>query len=394
MGLCKFLGAISLVCFPPLALADYACTRDRWHPDPEVFDTGLGKDVDTLAYVSSMLYSDIRNLLRNRWTFHRDPARGYVERPEGKTPGKITIQDVAATETATSGLSHEIGHAFYKPRLNFSSRQKFIAERCLDEGHALVKNIAARDAIRACDGLRGGGVDVGLVAARPWEPYYELMTRSRPLDVGTLGMMFCESNIASGSGGQSYVQMLGAWYDEHHGQRGARATPRAGIGESFWQRVDQLARTLPLGFDELIAIWPSTGIAEDRAAASTSDGKVYRSTGSALFSGPMSVTASRLLVDEHRGVEGANLDLAGVCIRMRDLTDRYPDIVMTDAPTGHHMTGPASFSRYGLWGEITYTFYFEGPRKGCLGRISFDPSPTVAQPLPRFIDPPQLRWRW
>ena len=74
--------------------------------------------------------------------------------------------------------------------------------------------------------------------------------------------------------------------------------------------------------------------------------------------------------------------------------DRYPDIAMTDAPTGHHISGPARFSRYGAWGEITYTFYFEGKRKGCLGKVSFDPSPTMAQPLPRYIDPPELQWHW
>ena len=358
-----------------------SCTASRWPTNPPaITETGLGDDVDKLAYVPERLRSEIQNLKANKWEFLTGPN----SRTERKNK-KIYIQETSSLMSKLALLSHETGHAIYSPIPNYSSKDAYLKIACLDEGMAVYENIVARNVIQACPAEQGGHLDIGLAAATPWEPYLDYIANSPlPLNYADLGMMFCKSNINSITG-QNYLDYYGDWYDRHYGSQSETLMAAGGVGSglpkatpSFWEMIDKLAKASVTGADNLSAIWPSTELHEQQEASprfKTLKGDRYQLDANTL------ITSSTLTANTSLNVMLANIDIEGICVTRQDIEQHYPDLVLLDIPRGPGEL--ASWGAYGLWGRINFAFENDGR---CLSSVAFDPTAKVPQAYPNDQD--------
>jgi hypothetical protein len=376
------MAAICIVA-SPVAFAENpssdACTVDRYATPPPPFESKLGDGVDKLSYVTTGMYGNMTSLIRDGWSFSRDPAGSSTDR----SAKEIHVQGVASDLTTTSLLTHEVGHALFNPKFDYSSKEAFVRVACQDEGYALLKNIQIRNSIKMCDGHRGGGVDIGISAAQPWAPYEDYMAEHMPMNMYDFGMMFCEANIASG--GKSYLQYYGDWYDQSFGSKAiasmqAQESSLPKATPVFWDKLQKIAKATTGGAEALAEVWPAKGMrfrdASGRAVALSVKG------GSQPLDSVAMVSESALATDEFMTVKHARLSISGACITRQDIEQHYPDLVLTDIPRPGNRVASMTWSAFGSWGKIG--FAFEGAQQRCLSNVFFDPNPRIPQSNPHF----------
>jgi hypothetical protein len=120
--------------------------------------TGLGEQVDRLVALSPVLREQMVDLLQKKWVFSwgkagdgsycvkTNPPRIVVDSAE-----KDNVVDVVQT------LAHEVGHARYTVRPDYSSKENYVDSNLADEGAATLNNIKVQRDLKAT-----GGPDIGI----------------------------------------------------------------------------------------------------------------------------------------------------------------------------------------------------------------------------------------
>jgi hypothetical protein len=363
---------------------------EDWTP-PAMTATGLGEDVDKLAYVPNRLQSELQTLSGKGWTFVYGSA-SLTDRKKHV----IYIQQAKSALTRAALLSHEVGHAEFDPSWDYSSKEAYLAVACLDEGHGFYENYLARDTtLNYCPSELGGAIDIGLAAAAPWDPYFELLQswteNLRPANLAELGMLFCESNVTS-STGEAYLDYYGRWYDKNHGQTFAAqdvsTSPSHVVPEAtakFLKKIDQFAKAAASGMEKLMTVWPANNpkvTPKSKAQRAEVSGGRYQLDDNVVVS-------SSLIVPDGRNVVLASLSIEGICITRKDLEQYYPDLTLVDIPRPGMPNSPASWGAYGSWGVKVFTFYDTfNNRNPCLAEVTLNPTPTARQAFPDDVPYP------
>ncbi len=184
------------------------CTS-QWSSPPPVVETGYGGGVDQIVNEPVRMHGFLIDLTvpdaeGEFWQFKYD-KRARTER-DAKI---IYIEPDKADASSSSQFSHEVGHANFNWRPDWSSREAYIRSACRDEGAALAENIRTREVVKQCL-----GIDIHLTSAEEdamMDKYYELLSRP-PLNLSELGYFFCERNTVSGTG-KNYIDHYGEYYD-------------------------------------------------------------------------------------------------------------------------------------------------------------------------------------
>jgi type VI secretion system secreted protein VgrG len=114
--------------------------------------SGLGQNVDDIAGKSPTLQKDMQELKEAGWTTQYGPnGQGSHADRDKKVitiDGKLKNDPAQATQV----LAHEVGHAKYDYKPDYSSKQSYLRGAMADEGAATMKNIEVRREILANNG--------------------------------------------------------------------------------------------------------------------------------------------------------------------------------------------------------------------------------------------------
>lgn len=164
-------------------------------------------------------------------------------------------------------------------------------------------------------------------------------------------------------------------YSDHVCAQSLRAADlRASVPPSgdvmFWSKTALLADRATQGGDVLKEAWPigSTPLRCEQR------GDITSFIGSrAWFSAGVTIEQSeiRLRSSVTDTVALASLDLSGVCIGLAEVRAHYPEIVGTGSSHPGVPGGKVTWTAYGNWGGLWFSFPMEHPR--CLSGVSFHP---------------------
>ena len=176
--------------------------------------SGLGESTDRLIEKSPTLQADLEKLKEEGWEVQ------YGEADKGSSCNRekklITLDGNLQNDPkkAVQVLSHEVGHATYPYRDDYSSLDKYVNGTLADEGAATIKNIQVQREI-----LTNGGPDIGIAGNAANHAEYNRIydTALKSGDAAgaraQIGEIFRTGEIASPSGaGQTYEQYYGDWY--------------------------------------------------------------------------------------------------------------------------------------------------------------------------------------
>jgi hypothetical protein len=105
--------------------------------------------------LAPQLKADIQALEKAGWKIEAgDAGKGSYANRTTKT---IVIDANEKGSAAAAVISHEVGHAKYTPKFDYTSREAYLKTTLADEGEAVLRNIEARDEV-----LKAGGDDIGI----------------------------------------------------------------------------------------------------------------------------------------------------------------------------------------------------------------------------------------
>jgi hypothetical protein len=280
----------------------------------------------------------------------------------------ITIRSGASALNMAAQFSHEIGHANFNYRPDLSSREAFVRWACTDEGHGLIENIVAHRAMKEC-----ASMNMGVVSADPdwFLATYEEMLQSAPVNVPTIGYMFCERNHVPT--GETYLDYYGNWYDANHG---ALVTASVADPEPvLWNRIDAVVEAGRWGGPAMRKTWPLSAPSDVRISSVLPVGT--RRAGPASLSATVSVLSSEVRVDSNDDVTVVSMSLEGRCVTRQEVKKHYPMLEISQPPSPH---GPPRtvWSARGEWGELMFAFEADAP--DCVDTISL--APTIPSEKP------------
>lgn len=344
--------------------------------DPSIFCTAdgvpkyvteLGDGVDDLIHIPKRLRSEVGSAQRKGWTFQYGAA-AFTDRNNSV----VNIIRGASESNMASQLSHEIGHANYVPRYDYSSRDAYVRSACIDEGRGVLENIHAYHAFKTC-----AAIDVGLITAEPAAilAKYEQLAETPPVLPADIGMLFCEKNINSVTQ-QNYLDYYGDWWDANYGK--AQAVRSADSrDEPFWVGIEGIANRTALGVAELLTVWPSAMAVKP---ARGPDLPLSRFGGGGALSADrwMGPGEIRTRGDDPERVGVAYFALHGRCLGLAAVRARYPDLVLTGIPHSPLPEETTVWSAFGKWGKLS--FAFANGDRDCVGQISMDPHPAPPPP--------------
>jgi hypothetical protein len=352
-----FVCAVALAWVPVVVAsepASFACTVDG----VVKHETGLGSEVDDIVHIPSRLRSNTRSAQLDGWTFEYG-AGAFTYRDTKR----ITIRRGASALNMVAQFSHEVGHAGYSYRPDFSSRDAYIRRACTDEGHGLVENIIAHRAMDTC-----ASEHLGVVSAEPewFLAKYEEMAQRPPVNIPTIGYMFCERNRVPT--GETYLDYYGNWYDANHGVMTVAAA--ADVEPDLWRQIETFADAGRLGGAVLRTTWPFSSPVKDIASSVVPNGTT--TGGVAQLSASVFVSGSEVRADVDDKVAVASMALEGRCVTRPEIVRHYPSLAISQPPSPH---GPQRtvWSATGEWGELMFAFEEGAP--DCVGTISLSPHP-------------------
>ncbi|MCL1635573.1 type IV secretion system protein [Luteimonas sp. SX5] len=165
----------------PNATASLDNSTHRGDPLPaslssaNAYKSGLsyGEEVDALIAHSPTLQGDIKKLREQSWKFSygQNGAGSFVDRNDSRNP-RIVIDGNKRgdAEEVLRALTHEVGHAEFPYRADYSSKEAYVRGALIDESAALIKNIQIRREILDAS---NGALDIGLNASAVNHKVYE-----------------------------------------------------------------------------------------------------------------------------------------------------------------------------------------------------------------------------
>ena len=177
--------------------------------------SGLGQNVDDIAGKSPTLQKDMQELKEAGWTTQYGPnGQGSHANRDSKV---ITIDGNLKNDPAqaTQVLAHEVGHAKYDYKPDFSSKQSYLGGAMADEGAATMKNIEVRREI-----LANGGPDIKIAGNSANHPSYNaaydqyLKDGNAAAARDKIGTAFGNGERVSGATNPTYNEYYGGWYDK------------------------------------------------------------------------------------------------------------------------------------------------------------------------------------
>lgn len=174
--------------------------------------TGVeAKAAEIISDFSPVLKSDIEALQKAGWTVEVGEAGkgSFADR----TAKRIVIDANEKGTQAASVISHEVGHAKFKPAIDYSSKDAFLKSALADEGEAILRNMETRAEI-----LKSGGPDIGVRGsqATKYDEIYQqyLKDGDRTAARNKIGEIVGEKEITSTTK-QPYKDYYGDWYDKN-----------------------------------------------------------------------------------------------------------------------------------------------------------------------------------
>jgi len=174
--------------------------------------TSLSPEVFALAAKSPSLAKDLQQLEKDGWSIqYGTPGAGS----SADKSNKVIVIDPSLKTTAeqVQVLAHEVGHALYPGKPDYSSKEAYITSMLADEGAAAFYNLKVQREIKA-----NGGGDIGVSGNAANQPRYNAIYE-RYLQDGNLeaahkamGDIFRYGERASVSG-ENYNDYFGKWYD-------------------------------------------------------------------------------------------------------------------------------------------------------------------------------------
>ncbi len=180
-----------------------------------VMKTGLGDDVDKLAGKSPSLQADMKKLKDDGWKIkYGAPGGGsFAIRGEDQAimlDGHLKGNTAATTQT----LAHEVGHAIYPFKADFSSKAAYVNGTLADEGAATMNNIKVQREI-----LANGGQDIDIAGNSTnhatYNKAYDQFLKDGNAEAArqAIGAQFGKGEITSNTH-QPYAEYYGSAYEK------------------------------------------------------------------------------------------------------------------------------------------------------------------------------------
>ncbi|WP_432369103.1 type VI secretion system Vgr family protein [Pantoea allii] len=179
--------------------------------------SGYGKDVDNLVEKSPTMKQDITTLKKRGWVFKEGEAgKGTSADRQGRI---ITVDKSQMNNAANvvQSLSHESGHALYKPNIDLSSKNSYLNSTLSDEGAATLNNIRVQREIIA---HQGGDIGIAGNAANQ-KDYNGIFDSLQKGDITEsdarmkIGRIFGKGEKTSTTN-ELYEDYYGGWYDKNY----------------------------------------------------------------------------------------------------------------------------------------------------------------------------------
>ena len=177
--------------------------------------TGLGSAVDQIVAQSPTLQADLTKLQEEGWSIEYGTAGGGSWADRGTRTIVLDSNLRNTPKTATQALAHEVGHARYAYRPDFSSRSAYVNGALADEGAATLKNIQVQREI-----IANGEPDIGIAGSAANHAAYEAAYEQYLKDGNevaarqSIGAIFGTGETTSTTG-QTYADYYGGWYDKN-----------------------------------------------------------------------------------------------------------------------------------------------------------------------------------
>ncbi|WP_210507816.1 type VI secretion system Vgr family protein [Pantoea ananatis] len=179
--------------------------------------SGYGKDVDNLVEKSPTMKQDITTLKKRGWVFEEGEAgKGTSADRQGRI---ITVDKSQMNNAAkvVQSLSHESGHALYKPNIDLSSKNSYLNSTLSDEGAATLNNIRVQREI-----IANQGGDIGIAGnAANQKDYNSIFDSLQKGDITEsdarmkIGRIFGKGEQTSTTK-EFYEDYYGGWYDKNY----------------------------------------------------------------------------------------------------------------------------------------------------------------------------------
>ncbi|WP_210502236.1 type VI secretion system Vgr family protein [Pantoea ananatis] len=179
--------------------------------------SGYGKDVDNLVEKSPTMKQDITTLKKRGWVFKEGEAgKGTSADRQGRI---ITVDKNQMNNAAkvVQSLSHESGHALYKPNIDLSSKNSYLNSTLSDEGAATLNNIRVQREI-----IANQGGDIGIAGnAANQKDYNSIFDSLQKGDITEsdarmkIGRIFGKGEQTSTTK-EFYEDYYGGWYDKNY----------------------------------------------------------------------------------------------------------------------------------------------------------------------------------
>ncbi|WP_458038738.1 type VI secretion system Vgr family protein [Pantoea ananatis] len=179
--------------------------------------SGYGKDVDNLVEKSPTMKQDITTLKKRGWVFKEGEAGKGTS---ADRQGRIITVDKSQMDNAAKvvqSLSHESGHALYKPNIDLSSKNSYLNSTLSDEGAATLNNIRVQREI-----IANQGEDIGIAGnAANQKDYNSIFDSLQKGDITEsdarmkIGRIFGKGEQTSTTK-EFYEDYYGGWYDKNY----------------------------------------------------------------------------------------------------------------------------------------------------------------------------------
>ena len=173
----------------------------------------VGEDVDKLVGMSPGLQADLKKLGDAGWQInYREAGKGSdTDRSNSFIWLDSTLKNNPRTLTET--LSHEVGHAMYSYKPDYSSKAAYVSGTLKDKAAATMNNIRTEREI-----LEHGGPDIGILGvnhaaySQAYDQFLKDGNTATCLDA--IGAAF--GNETTSITRQTYVDYYGSWYENSH----------------------------------------------------------------------------------------------------------------------------------------------------------------------------------
>lgn len=179
--------------------------------------SGFGADVDNMVEKSPTMKQDIKMLKKRGWVFKEGAAgKGTFADRQSRiiTVDKRNMSDAAKV---VQSLSHESGHALYKPDINVTTRETYLNSALSDEGAATLNNIRVQREI-----IANQGGDIGIAGnsanQKGYNGIYDSLSKGDISESEArmqIGRIFGKGEKTSTTN-QLYEDYYGGWYDKNY----------------------------------------------------------------------------------------------------------------------------------------------------------------------------------